>query len=309
MASVVKVEDDDSRPGLVQTDSSDDSDINQADEEPSSNSQEETTQLMMSPHTETAPAAVPSPLDGLLSTYSSFSSKIVTADQGLKIIQWSSWAISYATSNTHKAGLSPALRTLYNEIGFARYVLRFYGFLPSLEGYRSGAFAGGTWQDGRIAKIAKYAMAGSMMAYYPLEHIAYAGWKMPTLVKVDANKFSAISCVFWTTYIVGDLAASVLKWRELGRNLQELKDDLVRAKRTDDKQAAIDILLQEKDVLGKIRHVKLQIARCLLFILPAVNWSLPKWATDPLLSELSLNGLMLGEAYVSVYQSLRSMLG
>ena len=103
----------------------------------------------------------PSPLlDSLLGTYGIFSSKTFTADQGLKIIQWSSWAISYATANSHKHGLSPGLRKLYSEISFTRYVLRFYGFFQSLEGYRSGSFAGGQWDDGRIAKIAKYAMAG-----------------------------------------------------------------------------------------------------------------------------------------------------
>ncbi|EJK66910.1 hypothetical protein THAOC_12119 [Thalassiosira oceanica] len=190
-----------------------------------------------------------------------------------------------------------------------RYVLRFYGFLQSLEGYRSGSWAGGQWNDGRIAKLAKYAMAGSMLAYYPLEHIAYAGWKCPELVRVDANKFSAISCVFWTTYIAGDFAVSFLKWKELGKKAREMRDDLMRAKRTDDKQAVIDILEKENELRGKLRHVKLQMLRCMLFILPSINWSLPNWATDPLLDELHLNGLMLGEAYVSVYQSLRSMLG
>ena len=108
-----------------------------------------------------APSPAPSPLlDSLLGTYGKFTASTFTADQGLKIIQWSSWAISYATAKSHKHGLSPGLRKLYGEISMTRYVLRFYGFLQSLEGFRSGSWAGGQWNDGRIAKLAKYAMAG-----------------------------------------------------------------------------------------------------------------------------------------------------
>ncbi|KAL7529603.1 hypothetical protein ACHAXR_003047 [Thalassiosira sp. AJA248-18] len=255
-----------------------------------------------------SPNTAPSALDKFLSTHGAFSGSTFTADQGLKILQWSSWAISYATQSTH-SNLSPSLRKLYNEVGMARYVLRFYGFLQSLEGYRSGSWAGGTWDNPRIAKIAKYLMAGSMLFYYPLEHVAYAGWQMPKLVRVNANKVSAISCVFWTTYIVGDFWVSCLKWKDLKAKLGGLREVLVKSKRDDDKLAVADLSREEQTLVNKIRHIKVQLVRCLLFILPAINWSLPNWATDPLLSELPLNSLMLVEAYTSVYQSLRSMYG
>lgn len=160
-----------------------------------------------------------------------------------------------------------------------------------------------------IAKLAKYLMAGSMMCYYPLEYVAYAGWQMPKLARVDANKVSAISCIFWTTYIIGDFWVSCLKWKELRKNLLNLRELLAGRKRDDDKKAVVDLVAEETAMLKKLRHIKLQVLRCLLFILPSVNWSLPNWATNPLLSELNLNGLMLAEAYTSVYQSLRSMLG
>mmetsp|Transcript_15427 Transcript_15427/g.28025 ORF Transcript_15427/g.28025 Transcript_15427/m.28025 type:complete len:316 (-) Transcript_15427:140-1087(-) len=248
----------------------------------------------------------PSTLDKVLATFGSFSGSTFTADQGLKILQWSSWAISYATQSKHK-NLSPSLRKLYNEVSMTRYVLRFYGFLQSLEGYRSGSWAGGTWDNALIAKIAKYLMAGSMIFYYPLEYVAYAGWQMPQLVRVNANKVSAISCGFWTLYIIGDFWASCLKWKELKKKLGDLREEFAGKKRNDDKEAITDFPKEENALINRIRHIKLQLLRCLLFILPSINWSLPNWATDPLLSELPLNGLMLVEAYTSVYQSLRSM--
>jgi hypothetical protein len=193
-------------------------------------------------------------------------------------------------------------------MSFTRYVLRFYGLFQSLEGYRSGSWAGGDWDNPRIAKIAKYLMAGSMILYYPLEYVAYAGWKMPKLVRVNANKFSAVSCCFWTAYIVGDFWASCLKLKELKEKLLDLRETLVGKKTNDDKDAVAALATEERTQLNKIRQIKLQLLRCLLFILPAINWSLPNWDTNPLLSELSLNGLMLAEAYTSVYQSLRSMM-
>lgn len=187
-----------------------------------------------SPKLASIPTPTSSKLDKFLATYGSFSGSTFTADQGIKILQWSSWAISYATQRTKYTNLSPSLRKLYNELSMTRYVLRFYGFFQSLEGYRSGSWAGGSWDNPRIAKIAKYLMAGSMLAYYPLEHLAYAGWQMPKLVKVNANKISAISCGFWTAYIVGDFWVSCLKWKELKMKLSDIGEVLTGKQKMDD---------------------------------------------------------------------------
>jgi hypothetical protein len=255
----------------------------------------------------------PSTLDAFLQNYGKFSASTFTADQGLKVLQWSSWAVSYMTrTNDPNNHLSASLRKLYNEMSMTRYALRFYGFFPAFEGYLNGSWDGGNWDNPMIAKLAKYVMAGSMLFYYPLEHIAYAGWQMPklSLVRgVDANRVSAVSCVFWTMYIVGDFWASCLKWQELKKKLSDLGELLSGKKATNDKEAVEEVLQQQQSLLNKIRHVKLQVLRSLLFILPAINWSLPNWATNPLLSEPVVNGLMLTEAYTSVYQSLRGMIG
>ena len=280
------------------------------DDEDSSDGGQQAQQTSTTPKPTLTPAPAPAPL---LDTVCAFSAKTFTTDQGLKIIQWSSWAISYLTASSkhHKETLSPALRKLYNEVSFTRYVLRFYGFFQSLEGYRSGSWAGGSWDNPKIAKIAKYLMAGSMLFYYPLEHVAYAGWQLPTLSKFsrdNANKISALSCVFWSMYIIGDFWASCLKWNELKKQLNDLGRLLAVKKRDDDKAGMMEVEQEQYAIAKKrIRLQKLQVIRCLLFILPSVNWSLPNWATNPLLGELPLNGLMLAEAYTSVYQTLVGM--
>jgi hypothetical protein len=301
---------DDDTPGLVPTGSWDknfeDDEFSGGDDDAPVTKDKSTPRIK--PTESIAPA--PSALKSFLDNYNKFAASTFTADQGLKVLQWSSWAISYlAKSNSTNKHLSPSLRKLYLDLSMTRYALRFYGFFQSLEGYLSGSWAGGSWDNPLIAKIAKYIMAGSMMFYYPLEHVAYAGWQMPNLVRVDANRISAISCCFWTTYIVGDFWVSCLKWAELRKKLFNLGELLVGKKQADDKDAVGEILQEQQSILKKIRHVKLQALRSLLFILPAVNWSLPKWATDPLLSEPVVNGLMLAEAYTCVYQSLRGLLG
>ena len=71
----------------------------------------------------------------------------------------------------------------------------------------------------------------------PLEHVAYIGWQVPQLVpRVNANKFSAISCWFWTVYIVGDFWMSCLKWKELKMKMSDLGERMLigRTKRCAD---------------------------------------------------------------------------
>jgi len=92
-----------------------------------------------------------------------------------------------------------------------------------------------------------------MMLYYPLEYAAYAGWKMPALSKrkgLDAeraNRVSAASCVFWTSYIVGDFWCSVLKWKELKGRLGRVREDILgEAKRRRGDNGDNDAIRQRK---------------------------------------------------------------
>ena len=56
----------------------------------------------------------------------------------------------------------------------------------------------------------------------------------------------------------------------------------------------------------QMTNQRIQITRSLLFVLPCISWSLPKWDTDPWLSERFANSLLLSEAALSVFQSIRS---
>ena len=195
-------------------------------------------------------------LDKFLSTYCTFSSRTFTTDQGLKVLQWSLWALSYMTKSNNRCSnkhLSPSLRKLYLELSFTRYILRFYGFLQSLEGYRSGSWAGGDhWENPLIPKIAKYVLAGSMLFYYPLEHVAYVGWQVPQLVpRVNANKFSAISCWFWTVYIVGDFWMNCLKLQELKKKLGDLMGDMaiLAGSKTKTREEQDDAITKKEDAV------------------------------------------------------------
>jgi hypothetical protein len=194
------------------------------------------------PVTHPIPIAVPSKLDKFLETWASFSGKLFTADQGLKVLQYSTWAVCYA-ARSKRGNLSPSLRKLYSELSMSRYVFRMYGFFQSLEGFRSGSWAGGTWDNPLISKIAKYLLAGSMIFYYPLDHLAYAGWQMPQLVRVNANKVSQISCLFWSIYTVSDFWISCLKWQELKKKLGSLESILTGMKNNINEEAVVSYSL------------------------------------------------------------------
>lgn len=242
----------------------------------------------------------PSAFDSLVNVCCSFASATFTTDQGIKVVQWTCWFLAHLTAAHPNTELSEGLRKVFGDLSMARYILRFYGVPQSIEGIRSGSWAGGTWRDKNIHKLGKF-MAWTMLFYYPLEHLAYVGWSVPNLLPaVDANQVSAYSCRFWTAYIVGDMLASVLKWRELRARLSGQSDDGTEKDRE-------TILEERSDIKKQIRNIKLQLFRLVLFIFPAIHWSLSDWATSPWLSERTCNLLMLAEAYACIHQTLSSM--
>jgi hypothetical protein len=174
-------------------------------------------------------------------------------------------------------------------IAFYRYINRFFGLPAAIQGARNE----GSWGPGMIGKI----LAWSMIGYYPLEHLAYLKWKSPSLVGgasrggMSASKASAWSCRFWFLYIVVDMIQSQ---RALQQIQETTKDKSSR--QTDE----LSQLMQQR------RYHRLQLLRNALFSLPAIHWSLPKWDTDPWLSNDLVNGLMWLESLVSMYQSVRS---
>jgi len=179
-------------------------------------------------------------VDSFLAFWNEWSASSLRTDQGLKLLQWSFWAASRVAAPGppvpgHRGNfnrrylnpeLSPALRKMYFDLSLVRYCLRLYGLPSSIEAIRNGTWGAG-WDDPRIHKLGKV-MAWSMALYYPLEHVAFTGWVVPKLSRqyVDANRWSAISCRFWVTYIAADLASSVLKLKELKKRREAVARDV-----------------------------------------------------------------------------------
>ena len=212
-----------------------------------SNSRSENGKVGVKPKQYSAPPSAPqtstenpSKVDVFLSNYCEHTSCTYFVDIGIKILVYTLWAISYITRTSHDPLVennvfSSSLRYLSIEIQMARYVLRFFGSLEALEGFRSGSWAGGTWDNPRIAMIAKYFLAGSMLIFYPLDHIAYFGWMVPDLVKVDAERYYSYSCWCWLVYLVADIFVSRLKSAELKKKIMDLEKLLLgRKKKNDD---------------------------------------------------------------------------
>ncbi len=247
----------------------------------------------------------PTSIDYFLSQFGKFADKSLFMERGIKLVQWTFWLVSKLTKNHQRLpkDLSPSLRKVYSDLTMMRYVLRFYGFPPALQAViHPGSWAGSppnkqSWEDKRIVKLADI-MAWSMFFYHPLEHIAFAQWKMPKLLRrVDGNKLSAVSCRFWLVYIFADWISSYLKNCEL----QKYKTLLLS--KEEDASSELEINQIEKC----IKMNKLQMVRNFFFAPPCFTWSLNKWATDPLLSENIVNGMSWAEAIVCLYQSLLSL--
>lgn len=242
-------------------------------------------------HQLVVPAAAPNKkiwLDRFLVHYNKFIASGANQDKGLKLFQWTLWLFSRVYPSKKDSLQKSSL-----DISFARYILRFYGFPSTMEAVRNGS-----WEDSQsyLGRLSGKLMAWSMLGYYPLEHVAYIRWTAPALLpsSVNANRLSAYSCRFWLLYLLAELAQGTMRLRHLYHSRKEL----TAAGKQDDH----DVLATLDD---SIRNQQLQIARSALFTFPCIHWALPKWDTDPWLSEDTCNGLMWIESLVSMYQAVR----
>jgi len=257
-----------------------------------------------------APLDQPCLLDDFLKLYCKWSSNATLSERGIKLLQWSLWLLSCITKDRKELPkeLSPSLRKVYSDLSIFRYFLRLYGMPLALEGVRSAGWAGGEWKDGKIRKLASF-MAWNMLIYHPLEHVALAKWTMPKLFpRLDGNRFSALSCRFWMMFIAADAVSALLKNRELRDKRHSLLNCLHKKEDKNRAEHSSAVTLKEIKSLEKSIFVnKVQIVRCALFTPPCVNWSMPKWADDPLFSENVVNGFSFAEAVTAIYQSLLTL--
>jgi len=199
-----------------------------------------------------------------------------------------------------------------------RYAMRLAGIPLTLEAILTGSWYAG-WRNRRIHLLGKI-MGSSMIFYYPLEHLAFGKWMAPNHIKrhikIDAEKYSALSCLCWLAYIVCDFYSSILKVSELEENkskLNEIEVNRFNASKPKENEGEMvkvknhgyvshvdnKILFLEK----AIQRCKLQLLRCVLQFFPAIEWSLPIWTKKQWLKNDLVNSIMSSEALVNFVQS------
>ena len=246
-------------------------------------------------------------IDRLLQGYTQFMGSALHQDRGIKLLQYTLWMVSYGLQKTGRDNVlvRDGLKKLFNELSFARYVLRFLGWPPAVEAARSGTWG---YSSKGLHRILGKIMAWAMIGYYPLEYGAYVQWQTPKLFFSRstpssrlAERLSAWSCRFWLAYTLTEIVQCWLKLKDETKKIKAVEDN----KKNDDAQTSSTA--EEGEALASpsaIRNLKLQITRDLLFTLPAIHWSLPNWDIDPLLSEPMCNTLMWLESVVCMYQSV-----
>ena len=166
------------------------------------------------------------------------------------------------------------LRAACSWLGFARYAAR----IPNQIGDSVNAVRTDAWSDPRFThpqlKVIARNQARCNIAYHLMEHVALAGYVAPTLVKVDADKWTWMSCWLWTYFVVKELQAIRLRLAEL------------RARREKARKAGGDAVAQAAELaeIKKLVHNQRgQWIRFLLFLPNALHWSwgkkgfLPSW--------------------------------
>ena len=270
-----------------------------------------------------------STLKCFLSSYLRFIQSPHRQDSILKIAQYSLWLLSKfygnkVTRNNTSLRVADSLVKLSSEISWARYVNRFFG-LPGIINDLDSR----NWASDNSCKRLGQAMTWTMIFFYPLEHMAYISWKAPHLLfrgRVGgycsssshlASRASAWSCRFWLSYLVLDIFRCMLSLREKPRQPSELK--LARSRSDDDshklkngeickegpKQDEASSSSSKNNVVS-VRTEHLQIVRNILYVLPAIQWSLPNWDTQPCLPGDLVNGLCWLESVVGLYQGVHN---
>ena len=129
-----------------------------------------------------------------------------------------------------------------------------------------------------------------------------------------ASATSAWSCRFWATWIVLDILRCTLVLRDIQQTSHSSSGTAKRALDDNDEVNHKEIDKEEEPTqhqdgdkeIATVRTEHLQIVRNMLYLLPAINWSLPQWDTQPWLSGDLVNGLCWLESLVGLYQGVRN---
>lgn len=225
-------------------------------------------------------------IDRLLQRYVDFIASPVRQDHLIKLAQYLLWFLARVYGKD-------TLQALSYELLYTRYANRLLGFPAALEAARNGSWTSSSQKYPKLFRYLGQILAWSMVCYYPAEHIAYLQWKVPKWSKThrSAEKWSAWSCRCWVIYIVTEMVQNIAQ-------LRECRSRLIKAEKDGEDRTQ----LQRTQ-----RNIFLQLSRNVLYILPAIQFSLPNWDQQPWLNVDLVNGLFLGEAIVSVAQSILNL--
>eukprot|EP00953_Heterococcus_sp_UTEX-ZZ885_P013302 7600-Heterococcus_DN1.PRE.3 len=166
---------------------------------------------------------------------------------------------------------SEGLDKLYNEVGMTRCLTRFIGTTDALEAFKNDSWAG-DWKDPRVKQIAKL-QAISMAIYHPMEHVGWAAYIAPKLIRANGDWWFAKACWTWVFYVVADMYITMLKLKELKKRELLLQHELQTADGASEREAVFTGLAQLKQ--GR-RLLHLQLWRDLFYLPNAVHWSFVK---------------------------------
>jgi hypothetical protein len=243
-------------------------------------------------------------LGSFLRRYTAAVGQSVHQDRLLKTLQYTLWW--YAQLATAKP---QAATTLATQVSWARFVTRLTDWPTALEAVWNDSWislhdddddnAGGALT--RLGRGCGRLLAWSMLVYYPAEHMALLQWQLPTSlgrIQRVAERASAWSCRAWLVYLLTDIFQSTLALRQ-----QQQQQQARRRRRQ------LEATHQEDPDKGDdhpCRPTKKQVvalARNVLFVLPALHWSLPQWDRQPWLKSTTVNTFMWMEALLSLYQT------
>lgn len=106
------------------------------------------------------------------------------------------------------------LKKLYTIISDSRFLFRFWGFFDTVEELHTLFNDKSLTSFNRTLELVK---SGSMIGYYPLEHLYWLKWKgiYPAGKWLDIDEFSYWSCRFWAIYIVADMIQDLMRIRSI----------------------------------------------------------------------------------------------
>lgn len=235
-----------------------------------------------------------------LQRYTTAMSTSIHRDRLLKTAQYALYWLGVAMH-------SPAASKMSLELSWARYITRMAEWPMAVQGLLFDTWTPFLDPHNAHSPFSVWgrrlgrALAATMVLYYPAEHAAFGHWKVwpakggGTRV---AEWYSAISCKAWLAYILVDLMQGYIS---LAQQRPAIKKDDDDDNNNNDHTAASQLAQAQA---AAVRHkTRVVMLRNLLFALPAYHWSRTDWDIKPYFSQTIVNGCMVAEAVLSLYQT------